>query len=412
MNKETVLAMAAQYVCPDRVEKFRAVGIDLVIGRRAGYRIYDIGGRELIDCHLNGGVFNLGHRNPELVETLHNALDSFDIGNHHFPSMARAELGKMLAELAPGELQYSILSSGGGEAIDVAIKSARHATKRRTIVSIEKAYHGHTGLALAAGSETYSSLFLSERPEEQVRRVPFNCLEAMEAALAPGDVAAVLMETIPATLGFPMPDASYLSGVRALCDRFGALYIADEVQTGLGRTGHLWGVDRFGVVPDILVTSKGLSGGLYPIAATVASPPSALWLHEDGWGHVSTFGGSELGCVVAQKVIEITTRPETIARARGVATQMADGLRDIQTRYSDWLIEVRMCGLVIGLKFGAPDGGVQMSKALYDAGVWAMFAAYDPSVLQFKPGLLLDDRTCAEVLERFESAMKPFREGR
>ena len=105
----------------------------------------------ILDLHLNGGVFNLGHRNPELVATLREALDALDVGNHHFPSSARAELGEALARLTPGDLQYSVFASGGGEAIDAALKTARHATKRRTIVSIQKGYHGHTGLALAAG---------------------------------------------------------------------------------------------------------------------------------------------------------------------------------------------------------------------------------------------------------------------
>ena len=121
----------------------------------------------------------------------------------------------------------------------------------------------------------------------------------MEQALRDEQVAAVLMETIPATYGFPLPSPDYLPGVRALCDRYGSLYIADEVQTGLGRSGHLWAVETWGVKPDMLVCGKGLSAGLYPISALVMSEEVGGWLTDNGWGYVTTFGGAEPGSLVA-----------------------------------------------------------------------------------------------------------------
>jgi putrescine aminotransferase len=405
-EKQRILDLATRYVCPGRTRTFAGFGIDLVIGRREGYRIWDVDGRELIDCHLNGGVFNLGHRNPELVAVLRNALETLDIGNHHFPSVARAELAASLARLTPGALQYSVFASGGGEAIDVALKTARHATRRRRVVSIAKGYHGHTGLALAAGDERFSRMFLSEGAPGEFVQVPFNDLDAMERALAGGDVAAVVLETIPATYGFPLPAAGYLAGVKALCERHGTVYVADEVQTGLGRTGHLWGVERYGVEPDILVTAKGLSGGLYPIAAAVLSPRVAAWLEEDGWGHVSTFGGAELGCRVAERVLAISSDSAVLANVAALSDHIGAGLDDIQRRHPDWLLEIRRAGLVIGLRFAHPQGAMLMSRALYDAGIWAMFAGYDTAVLQLKPGLLADRALADEILERFETGLR------
>jgi acetylornithine/succinyldiaminopimelate/putrescine aminotransferase len=405
-DKQRVLDLATEFVCPHRVKSFEFLGINLVMADRHGYRFRDVDRREFLDFHLNGGVFNLGHRNPELVEVLRKDLEHWDIGNHHFPSAARAELARDLARCTPGELQYSVFASGGGEAIDAAIKTARHFTKRKTIVTIERAYHGHTGLALAAGDARYARMFFTEGLPGEFVHVPFNDLDAIRDALSSHSVAAVLLETIPATLGFPLPAPDYLPRVKRLCEEFGTLYIADEVQTGLARTGKMWGVDSYSVVPDILVTGKGLSGGLYPIAAAVLSRPVASWLHEDGWGHVSTFGGAELGCGVARKVLEICLRPETLQNARAVARQIGDGLRRLQAQYADWIAEIRQNGLVIGIRLNHPQGGMLMAKALYDAGVWAMFAGYDTSVLQFKPGLLLDSNTCDEALERFETAVK------
>jgi acetylornithine/succinyldiaminopimelate/putrescine aminotransferase len=249
-------------------------------------------------------------------------------------------------------------------------------------------------------------MFLSQGAPGEFVQVPWNDLDAMAAALSGDDVAAVVLETIPATLGFPMPAPGYLARVKALCEQRGALYVADEVQTGLGRTGTLWAVEHYGVEPDILVTGKGLSGGLYPIAATVLSRRVAGWLDEDGWGHVSTFGGAEVGCRVAQRVLEITTRPATIANVKETSQHLGDGLEAIRRRHPEWFVEVRRAGLVMGLRFADPQGAMRMTRALYESGLWAMFAAYDPSVLQFKPGLLVDAALCDEMLARFEAGVE------
>jgi putrescine aminotransferase len=204
-DKRRALELNHRYVMPGRVERFASLGAPLVMGRRKGYCFWDLDGHRLIDIHLNGGVFNLGHRNPELIETLRDSLDELDIGNHHFPSKARGELAERLAELAPGSLRYTVFASGGGEAADIAIKSARRTTGRRKIVGIDAGYHGRTGLSGAVGDDSAARYFLSDNPE-QFAAVSFNDLPAMERALAPGDVAAVMIETIPATYGFPMPE--------------------------------------------------------------------------------------------------------------------------------------------------------------------------------------------------------------
>src|SRR6476659_864832 len=258
-SKQEMLAKSKQFWNPDKTQFWIDSGVPLVIDRREGYFIYDVEGKRLIDVHLNGGTYNLGHRNPEVAAAVTAAMQHFDIGNHHFPSLARTALAEALVSTAPPGLSKVVFGSGGGEAIDIALKSARHATQRRKIVSIVKAYHGHTGLAVATGDDRFSKLFLADRPEEFVH-VPFNDLNAMEDALRGGDVAAVLLETIPATYGFPLPDPGYLQTVKRLCEQYGALYIADEVQTGLMRTGEMWGGSKAGVEPDIMVIGKGITG--------------------------------------------------------------------------------------------------------------------------------------------------------
>jgi acetylornithine/succinyldiaminopimelate/putrescine aminotransferase len=406
-DKAAVLRDSATYWNPDKVQAWAARGTPLVIGRREGYHLYDMSGHRLIDLHLNGGTYNLGHRNAEIIAELKEALDHFDMGNHHFPAIGRAALARRLVETAPSNMRYAILSSGGGEAIDIGLKCARYATRRKKIVSVIRAYHGHTGLALGTADGRYADQFMSAgRPDEFVK-VPFNDIAAMEAALASGDVACVIMETIPATYGFPLPADGYLPSVKILCEKYGALYVADEVQTGLMRCGggHLWGVTSYGVQPDIIVTSKGLSGGLYPIGAAIVNEQAGGWLKEDGWGHISTFGGSELGCVAALKTLEITLRPWTIANVDAIAARLRAGLDVIRARYP-FFTGIRQRGVIFGLEFNThPEGAKHVMRELYAKGVWAIFSQLDPRVLQFKPGLLLTPADCDEILERTEAGI-------
>jgi len=405
MDKSEIIDLAREFVCPGKIETFGQIGIDLVIGQREGPYIFDTDGKRYIDLHINGGVFSLGHRNPELIEILVSAFDKVDIGNHHFASEARAHLARKLADKTPGDLHYTIFASSGSEAVDIAVKTARWATQRRQIVSLDKGYHGSTGISGNVGDPQNMDYFLSRGSQKDYAHVPFNDLPAMENILSSKETAAVIMETIPATYGFPLPADGYLEGVGELCRKYGSLYIADEVQTGLGRTGNLWGVETFGIVPDILVTGKGLSGGIYPISATIISKKWGGWLTENGFGHVSTFGGAEPGCLVASRVLDICSDPALLASVRKHAAILGEGLADLKNRYP-FFKEIRQCGLVIGLKYDDPLGAVSMCKALYDNGIWAMIAGFDYSVMQCKPWLFLDRPLIDEILARFEDALK------
>lgn len=403
LSRAEVLALAERYVCPDRVRTLTGLHADLVIGRREGYRIWDVDGRELIDLHLNGGTFSLGHRHPALVAALRDGLDDLDIGNHHFPSVERSVLAERLVALTPG-MRYAVFGSGGGEAVDLAIKSARRATGRLRVVSVVGAYHGHTGLALAAGDERAAAAFRSAGAPGEFVHVPFDDVPAIEAACAGGDVAAVILETVPATVGFVRPSDDYLHRVQEVCERHGTALILDEVQTGLGRTGTLWGYQLAGVRPNAVVVAKGLSGGLYPISATLLDDRLGGWLAEDGWGHVSTFGGAELGCRVARRVLDLTTDPGTVAHIGRLIAMFADGLADLRERHPRWVRDIYQTGLVIGIRFVHPQGGMLMTGALLQAGVWAIYAGFDMACLQVKPGLLLTEEDASRVLAALDAA--------
>ena len=293
--------------------------------------------------------------------------------------------------------------------MDIALKSARYATKRRKIISIIKGYHGHSGLSVATGDDRFTKIFLADQPDTFVH-VPFNDIDAMEQALKGKDCAALIMETIPATYGFPMPKPGYLKACKDLCEKYGTMYIADEVQTGLMRTGSMWGWQAYGIQPDIMVTAKGLTGGIYPISACLVNAQAGNWLNEDGAAHISTTGGAELGCMVAHKVLEILQRPETISNVEAVTEFFRVEMGKMLARHSDIFTGVRQKGLILGLEYAHAEGAVAVSRALYEHGVWAIFSSLDKRVLQWKPGILLTPELCREIMQRYDAAMPRARE--
>lgn len=404
MTKQDVFNLTKQYYNYGKLDEWLAMNIDLVIAKREGYYFWDMDGRKLMDVHINGGTYSLGHRNKEVMQALIDGMDMVDMGNHHFTTPLKVMLAKKLVEVSPDNMKRVVYGSSGGEAVDLAMKCARAATGRRKVVSIKNAYHGHTGLAVAAGAERYSKLFNVDRGEDEFVKVTFNDAEEMEKALNGDDVACVIMETIPATYGFPMPKEGYLKEVKELCEKHGTMYIADEVQTGLMRSGEMWCITKYGVVPDIIVTSKGLSGGIYPISAVILSEEAASWMGRDGSGHMSTYGGSELGCCCALKVLEILEREETKKNVEFVSEYLRNGLEKIKSE-SKIFKGIRQNGTIMGLEFEGKEGAISVMGSLYENGVWAIYSQLDPSVIQFKPGILCTKEYCDELLGKMKKGI-------
>ncbi|MBL0713923.1 MAG: aspartate aminotransferase family protein [Desulfosarcina sp.] len=400
--KQQAIEDFRNHVSFGKVRFWQQFDMDLVMGRREGSYFWDLDGRKrYFNLHCNGGVYNLGHRHPEIVKALKRALDEVDIGNGHLISLARAQLGRRLAELMPGDLNYTVFGVSGGEAVDLAIKVARAYTGRTGIVSVFGGYHGHTGLALAAGDDQYRAPFGPPCPGFQ--QVPFNDLKALEAVLN-DDTAAVILETIPATLGMPTPHPGYYPGIRRLCDGRGVLLILDEVQTGFGRTGRLWGFEHFGIVPDMVILGKGMSGGIYPITATVLRTPLEAVFHPEPHIHVSTGGGSELGCYVALKVLEISSRPEFLGHVNQLADKFRIGVGRLIEKHGI-LNSLRQRGLFMGLKLEDDLCGPILCKTAFDNGLFMVYANNDKSVTQFLPPLIMSPNEADDVLIHLDQAL-------
>ncbi len=394
-DRDALLDDFGHHVSPGKAAFFRAAGMALVMGERRGATFRDaFDGRLFYNCHSNGGVFNLGHRNPRVIAAVRDALDALDIGNHHLASGHRARLAARLCKTAGPGIHGVVFGVSGGEAIDLAIKVVRGVTRRPNIVSAAGGYHGHTGLALAAGDPAYREAFGPNLPGFQ--QVPWNDIDALDRAVN-DRTAAVLLEPIPATLGMPLPSEGYLRAVQDLCRARGAKLILDEVQTGLGRTGAFWCFLQEGVEPDVVVTGKGLSGGIYPITATLMTRELHAFFESNPFVHISTFGGAEIGCVAAQCVLDILEEPGFLQRVTELSDRFAAAFQGMP-------FELRRRGLMMGLKLSEPGAAMMATRRLYDHGVFAVWANNDTSVLQLLPPLTLADDELSEIVLRVKRA--------
>jgi len=401
--KDKIIQRFARHVSSGKAEFFSQVGVDFIFGKREGVYVWDVAGeRRLIDCHCNGGVFNLGHRHPRVIAALKRALEELDIGNHHFISEHRAMLAERLAALCPGDLKRVVFGVGGGEAVDTAIKLARGHTGRPNVISARGGYHGHTGLALATGDEQYRQPFGPLPPG--FCHVPFGDLAALEAAMD-GDTAAVIFETIPATMGIVLPPQDFYAGVRQLCDRHGAVMIIDEVQTGLGRCGDVWGINTYGVIPDILVTAKGLSGGIYPISATLYREHLDHFFRRNPFIHISTFGGAEVGCYAALEVLDILSEPGFMEHVRQMAGLFQAGFEQLKKNHPAVLVDARQRGLMMGLKLASEAFGPMMTLAGFHHGLLTIYANHDQSVNQLLPPLTIQPDQVAQALQSLDNML-------
>jgi len=402
IRKDETVELFAKHVSPGKVDTYRKYDMLFVPQRRKGSFIYDMEGKRFINCHCNGGVFNLGHRNGKVISAVKKAMKRYDMGNHHLISVPRALLAEKLAKTMPSGLNQVVYGVSGGEAIDLAIKLARGVTGRPGIVSARGGYHGHTGFAMAAGDKKFKDKFKPMPPG--FTQVPFNDIAALLRAITK-KTAAVIFETIPATMGIVVPADGYYREAKRLCAKAGALLILDEVQTGFGRTGKFWGFENFGVEPDIVVMGKGMGGGIYPISATMYHERYAHFFREDPFVHISTCGGSEIGCFAAMEVVRMSSGEDFLGHVRRMADLFREKLNSLAERYPASGLRVRGLGLMMGLEFKDEISSLFMVKLLYDRGVFVVYSGNDPRVIQFLPPLRITKDEAASVLESVEGAL-------
>ncbi|MEN6498307.1 MAG: aminotransferase class III-fold pyridoxal phosphate-dependent enzyme [Thermoguttaceae bacterium] len=400
-----------------------------------GSRVWDAEGKTYLDFVAGFGSLNLGHNHPDVVAAVQTALAGSPPG---FSPAAinpyAAALAEQLATIAPEGLEMTFFANSGTEAVEAALKLARRATGRRGLLYCERSFHGKTlGSLSVTGNPTYQRPFEPLIPECEA--VPFGDLDALQRALASHRFAAFIVEPIQAEGGIVVPPADYLPAAQTLCRKAGTLLIVDEVQTGLGRTGSLFGVDRLGVEPDLMTLAKSLGGGLVPIGAMLARRD--LWSKAYGTLesfalHTSTFGGGSLACAAGLAAVRVLRETDVVANAEERGRQLLDGLRQLASRYPI-IREVRGQGLLIGVEFNPPPEsiitllqgllaggasiylvpgieGIQrsltatfvMSMLLQEHGIYTQVARSNPRVLRVEPPLILSAEEASQFLQALD----------
>jgi acetylornithine/N-succinyldiaminopimelate aminotransferase len=373
--------------------------------RGEGSRIWDQQDREFIDLAGGIAVTCLGHSHPGLVSALMDQAEKIWHLSNVMTNEPALRLAKTLCDLTFAERVF--FANSGGEANEAAFKLARRYAWQHTgpekneIIAFKNAFHGRTLFTVSVGGQPkYLEGF--EPAPGGIHHADFNDLESVKKLISKAKTCAVVVEPIQGEGGVMPADEDFLKGLRDLCDKHDALLVFDEVQSGVGRTGHLYAYQKYGVTPDILSTAKGLGGG-FPVAAMLTTAAIANSL---GVGtHGSTYGGNALACAVAQRVVDTVSQPDILKGVMARSEKLCKGMMDIGERYGVFS-EVRGAGLLLGCVMAEEWQGraKEFLAAGIDEGVMVLIAG--PNVIRLAPSLIIPDPDIDEALTRFEAAVK------
>jgi putrescine aminotransferase len=369
-----------------------------------GCYIEDHQGHRYLDCLGGYGTFALGHRHPKVVAAVKDQLDSLAMSGKAFFSKPAADLATELTAIAPAGLQYTFFSNSGAEAVEAALKFAKVATGRSRIISTIAGFHGKTLGALATtGREKYRTRVEPLMPG--VEFIPFGDAAAAVAAID-DQTAAFIVEPIQGEGGIHVPPDGYLRAIREACDRTGALMIADEVQTCIGRTGAMFACDHEGVAPDIMTLAKQLGGGIMPIGATMGT--ASVWekvFSENPLMHTSTFGGNPLACTAGLAAVRVVQDEDLVARSRDRGALMLELLHEMQAKHPDLVTDVRGKGLMIGVEFAMDEVAELTVVHMLKRGMCAAFTLNNPRVIRLEPPLIISEAEARKAVEILDEAL-------
>ena len=348
---EETLELAARHLDSSLVDVLSILGFDRGYQSAAGSYLYDADGRAYLDLHTGEGFASLGHNHPCIRDVLESALaaDLIDGVQLHYSPLAGL-LAEALSQRLPEGLEAVYFTSTGAEAVDSAMKFARAATARPRLISCDSGFHGVSlGPLSLAGDDFFKEGFGPLLPGCQ--RVPFGDLERLEAQLRSRDVAAFIIEPVQGRMVTLAP-AGYLEAAQALCRRYGTLFVVDEIQTGLGRTGAWFALEHYGLEPDFVLAGKALSGGYMPVAAMVTRREiyqKAVGALERCYVHQSTFGRNRLSMAAGLATLRVIERDGLVERSARLGRMLEQGLTELKQRH-EMIKEVRASGLMIGIE--------------------------------------------------------------
>jgi acetylornithine/succinyldiaminopimelate/putrescine aminotransferase/nucleoside-diphosphate-sugar epimerase len=353
------LELAAHHLDPSLVDVLRILGFDREYRWAQGSHLYDADGRAYLDFHTGEGFASLGHNHPDVREVLQATLaaDLVDGVQLHYSSLA-GMLAEALSRRLPAGLDAVFFASTGAEAVDSAMKFARATTRRPRLISCDSSFHGVTlGPLSIVGDDFFKEDFGPLLPG--CARVPFGDVSRLEAELRSKDVAAFIVEPIQGRM-VTLPPAGYLQAAQALCRRYGTLFVIDEIQTGLGRTGKWFALEHWDLEPDFVLVGKALSGGYMPVAAMVTTREihkRAVGTLERSYVHQSTYGRNRLSMAAGLATMRVIERDGLVEHATRMSTILLDGLAELQERY-EMIGKIRGRGLMIGIELQAPSSRV------------------------------------------------------
>jgi putrescine aminotransferase len=367
-------------------------------------------GREYIDCLGGYGIFSAGVNHPRIVKAVQDQMGRMALNSQELLEPWRAALAKLLAVITPGELGCSFFINNGTDAVEGAIKLARLHTGRNTFLATLGGFHGKSmGSLSLMGKASFRTPFSGGL--QDVRFAPFGDAAALEQEFAKAEavgtpIAGFVVEPVQGEAGAVVPPDDYLPRARELCTQYGALLIADEIQTGMGRTGKLWAVDHWNVEPDIMCLGKSIGGGVMPLSAFVSTPEIWEVLIPNPVIHSTTFGGNPMACAAGIAAITVTLEEDLPGQAAAKGDFMMQQLRALQARYPQVLTSVSGKGLLIGLEFPSDAIGYQFAGGLFRRGVLVAGTYSKARTIRLEPSLGIPMDLLQEVLNRIEDTFR------
>lgn len=393
----------AEHINPGLMKLMRFAGLEGVESRAEGVWVYDHEGNRYLDFLGGFGALNFGHRHPKIVSAVKAQLERMPLSSRVLFNEMQAELAARLASITPNDLQFCFFCHSGAEAVEACLKFARLATKRRKIVTMQNAYHGKTlGALSASGREIYRQPF--EPLLDWFVHAPFSDADTL-AQVLDEETAAVVVEPIQGEGGVIVPPEDFLPKVRQLCDEFGALLIADEVQTGLGRTGKNFAVQHWGVVPDLMALAKSLGGGVLPLGAAVGTKKAFEPLFENPLLHSSTLGGNPLACAAGIAALEVLQQESLADHAAKMGNLLMSKLQEVQAQFPDIITEVRGKGLLIGVEFADEDLAILTVATMLQQRVLTAYTLNNPKVIRLEPPLIVQPEHIEQAVSTFVDAL-------
>ena len=362
----------------------------------------DVLGRKYLDLLGGFGIYSAGLRHPKIVKAVRDQLKRMPLSSQELLDPLRGALSELLGEIAPGDLQYCFFINNGTDAVEGAMKLARLYTGKSGFISFLKGFHGKSyGSLSLMGKAEYRVPF--EPLLQDVYFVPYGDANAVEQELSRAkavgfDIAGIVVEPVQGEAGAIVPPDDFFPKLRKICDKYNVLLIADEVQTGLGRTGKLFGINHWDVAPDIMCLGKALGGGVMPLSAFMSTPKIWKVLEPNPFIHSSTFGGNPLACAAGIAAINVTLKENLPEKAAKMGAYILKQVRKIQKDYEEFLIDVRGLGLLIGMEFIDSEFGYAVAAGLFKRRILVAGTLLNSKTIRIEPALNIPKKAVDDFL--------------